>query len=286
MPCCESIRLRYSDHYAAFARLWMPPSPRGAVLYLHGIQSHGQWFEASAERLAEAGLAVLLPDRRGSGRNDVERGHAPAPRRLLEDVNESLDELHVRTGIGRFHLLGVSWGGKLALAAGRLAPQRVGSLTLVAPGLFPAVDVPLAMKVRVGWSMLASPNLRFPIPLDDPELFTANPRRQAFIRDDPLKLTEVTASFLIASRRLDRYAQGAASAWSGPPLTVFLAGRDRIIDNRRTQAFVRKLRWRPRELIVYPEANHTLEFEEDPSRYFEDLVRVMEKRVGEMRSEQ
>ena len=54
MVPCEMIRIRLSDHCEAFARLWMPPSPRGAVLYLHGIQSHGLWFEESARRLAEA----------------------------------------------------------------------------------------------------------------------------------------------------------------------------------------------------------------------------------------
>ena len=131
--CPELIHVRYSDGYHAFARLWLPASPRGAVVYLHGIQSHGLWFERSAERLADAGFAVLLPDRRGSGRNSDDRGHTPSARRLVHDVGECCDELHVRTGLDRFHIVGVSWGGKLALAFHNQAADRVAHLTLIAP---------------------------------------------------------------------------------------------------------------------------------------------------------
>jgi len=266
------MRIRLSDHYEAFARLWMPPSAQGAVLYLHGIQSHGLWFEASAGRLAEAGLAVLLPDRRGSGRNDRERGHAPSARRLLRDASDCLDELHVRTGYERFHVVGVSWGGKLALALQQYLPPRVAGLTLVAPGLFPRVDLSLAQKIRVGLSAIAARRARFDIPLDDPELFTANPARRRFIRDDPLALHQVTSSFLLASRRLDSCARATARNSDGCPLRVFLAGRDRIIDNGKTRAFIRRLPWPGREITEYGQAHHTLEFEPDPQAYFDDLL--------------
>ncbi len=272
MAAFESIRVRLSDRYEAHARLWLPPTPRGAVLYLHGIQSHGQWFERSASALAEAGFAVLLPDRRGSGRNAQERGHAPSARRLLRDVADCLDELHVRTGLDRFHLFGVSWGGKLALAAFRYFPHRVRSLTLVAPGLFSRVDLPAWQKVRVAWSLLAARRTRFDIPLNDPQLFTADPGRQRFIHDDPLALHRVTASFLWASRRLDRYAQGAARVRSGCPVRVFLAEHDRIIDNPRTRAFIRRLPWPTRDIIEYQGAEHTLEFEPAAEPFIADCV--------------
>jgi alpha-beta hydrolase superfamily lysophospholipase len=271
MPAAQEITHSFSDGYAAFARLWLPERPRGGVLYLHGIQSHGGWYEASATRLADAGWAVLLPDRRGSGRNQAERGHAPSARRLLQDNLEWLDTLQQSTGSASAHVLGVSWGGKLALALRRFASGRVRSLGLAAPGLFPQVDLPLLQKVRVGLSVLAAPRALFDIPLNDPTLFTANPAGQQLIRDDPLKLTKVTTSFLLASRRLDRFALAARHDPVGCPLRVFLAGHDRIIDNHRTRDCVRRLRWADRLLIEYPEAHHTLEFEPDPEPYFADL---------------
>lgn len=272
MVPCEMIRLRHSDQYEAFARLWLPPSPRGAVLYLHGIQSHGVWFEASAACLAEAGLAVLLPDRRGSGRNDVERGHASSARLLLRDVADGLDELHVRTGLARFHLVGVSWGGKLAAAFLGHAPGRVASLTLVAPGLFPQVDIPFTQKIRIGLAAVVSRKSLVDIPLDEPALFTANPVQQEFIRSDRLKLCRATVAFMLASRDLDGRVVGLTRHSQGCPSRVFLAGRDRIIDNEKTRAFVRSLPWPTREIVEYPEAHHTIEFESDPRPFIDDLV--------------
>ena len=70
------------------------------MLYLHGIQSHGGWFEGSACYLAEKGLHVLLPDRRGSGLNEAERGHARSAGRLLQDVVETMAWLKGKTGTG------------------------------------------------------------------------------------------------------------------------------------------------------------------------------------------
>jgi len=268
----ESLAISYSDGYEAHARLWLPDAPRGAVLYLHGIQSHGLWFESSARRLADAGYAVLLPDRRGSGRNRVDRGHVRSAKRWLRDATECFNELHVRTGQERFHVVGVSWGGKVALATGCDLPRRVQSVTLVAPGLFPSVDLPLSRKLKVAWSAIVSRRRLFDIPLQDPALFTANPDRQAFIRNDALALQQVTAGFLTSSRWLDAYVFRHAVTRRAIPLKLFLAGHDRIIDNARTRAFVRQLPWQRCEITEYTDAHHTLEFEPDPSPYFDDFV--------------
>ncbi|NLX13051.1 MAG: alpha/beta hydrolase [Phycisphaerales bacterium] len=271
MSYCESIRLRLSDGYEAFARLWRPEQPRGAILYLHGIQSHGRWFEVSARRLADAGFMVLLPDRRGSGRNDIDRGHADSAYLLLRDATEALDELHTRTGFDRLHVIGVSWGGKVAAALYGHAPTRISSLTLVAPGLFPKVDLPLGTKLRVGWSALVRRKRLFDIPLNDPRLFTANVEYQAFLRNDPLALHQVTASFLLASRKMDKLARHMTRHSSATPLHLFLAGHDQIIDNDRTRRFVTGLGWPNTKITEYPSAEHTLEFETDPEPYFQNL---------------
>ena len=273
MLSCELIDVRLSDGYPGCVRLWMPSSVRGAVLYLHGIQSHGGWFEGSARRLAEAGWAVLMPDRRGSGRNELDRGHTPSARRLLIDGAEYLDALHVRTGLTRFGLVGVSWGGKLALALYRHAAARFDRIALVAPGLFPRVDLPIGQKVRVALTAVAARRTRFDIPLNDPALFTAHPDRQRFIEHDHLALRQVTTAFLLASRRLDRHARAAARGVPPCPLRCFLAGQDRIIDNERTAAFIRRLPWPEREITRYGDAHHALEFEPDPEPYFRDLAK-------------
>ncbi len=277
-PTIESIRL--SDGYEVAVRWWLPDQPRGAILYLHGIESHGGWYEGSGSFLAERGWAILMPDRRGSGRNSVARGHADSPQRLLADGVELLDAMAARTTAAPAHLVGVSWGGKFAVAFAATNPTRVASLSLIAPGLFPRIDLPLGEKVRVAWLLAADRSRPVPLPIHDATMFTTNPERVQFANNDPLRVREATAPFLLGSRRLDRIAHKLGeSAWHGP-LHVMLAGRDRIIDNERTRAFVRELPFPRRRISEYPDASHTLEFELDPQPFWNDLANGLNEAVA------
>ncbi len=178
-----------------------------------------------------------------------------------------------KTVWGKVSLVGVSWGGKLAAAAALRQPEDVRSVVLVAPGLFPLIDLPVRQKLVVAAAALLRPARPFSIPLNEPDLFTDNPLRQAFIRDDPLRLQQVTARFLVASRMLDAEVARLARQRDWPmPVTFLLAGKERIVDNECTRRFARSLRCRHLRVIEYPEASHTLEFEADPRKYYEDLA--------------
>ncbi len=269
-PSTETILL--SDGYQSVVRWWRPDAPRGAVLYLHGIQSHGGWYEDSAAALADRGLAVLMPDRRGSGANADQRGRIDSVSRCIQDGVDALDILLGQTGAAAAHLVGVSWGGKLAVALAAAEPRRVRSITLVAPGLFARVDLSRSEKFRVAMSMINDRTRMFDIPLNDPRLFTSDPARIRWVENDELKLTQVSAGFLLVTRRLDRrVTQLGASGFDGG-LHVFLAGRDRIIDNERTRQWVRGLPMADRHIREFPDAEHTLEFESDPREFIQSMA--------------
>jgi len=263
-----------SDGYLVRGRFWAPPAgpPRGAVLYLHGIQSHGGWFAWSASLLAQHGCFVLLPDRRGSGMNPEARGDVSAADRWLADIDELAAWVRQQTGLERLSLVAVSWGGKLAAAWAVRNPQRVGRLLLSTPGVFPAVDVRRAERMRIAAALLLGGRGEFRIPLDDPERFTDNPDGQAFIRNDPLKLTRATARFLFHSARLERRLRRLPHGALSPPMTLLLAGRDRIIANGPTEAWARRVSGGRARVICRPDQAHTMEFARDTSAYEQVLV--------------
>lgn len=252
--------------------VWQPARPRAGLVYLHGIQSHSGWYEGSSRHLAEAGVAVYQVERRGSGRDTAhERGHVDRAETWVEDVEAAAGLARRETGLAQVHLMGVSWGGKLALACAARRPHLYRSLILSAPGILPLVDVVLLAKVRIGKCLMAGEELaRFPIPLEDPHLFTENPERVRYIAEDPLSLRDLTARFMFESRRLDTLAREAAPAVR-TPVFLALAERDRIINNDATRALYYSMPVR-RRTVTYPAAHHTLEFEPDPSVYFRDLV--------------
>jgi acylglycerol lipase len=256
-----------SDGYELNGRCWPPRTvPATGILYLHGIQSHGGWFEWSAGLLAESGVAVLLVDRRGSGLNHAARGDAPCAERWLQDIDEYAAWATREYGIARFALLGVSWGGKLAAAWAARRPDVAGELLLVAPGFFPAVDLSPAKKMAVGLALLTGGRRHFEIPLNDPELFTNNPAGREFIQSDALRLQHVTARFLWHSRRLDHLVRRLRTGMLGSSVALFLAGKERIIRNTITEAWVRSA-CDTAKVQHFPQAAHTLEFESDETRY-------------------
>ena len=263
------------DGYTVGGRAWQPSGghPERAILYLHGIQSHGGWFEWSAAQLATGGSLVILPDRRGSGVNAQARGDTPAARRWLEDLDEIAAWATREFGVRRFRVVGVSWGGKLAVAWTLKQPERVERVLLIAPGFFPAVDVGIWARIQIGLAMLTRPARRFPIPLNDPALFTGNPTGQRFIADDPLKLTHATARFFYESARLDRQLARVQPGSLKAEVTLALAGRERIIRNTPTQTWLTKVAERQLAVHTFPAAGHTLEFEPDLAQFAALLAR-------------
>jgi len=255
---------------------------KAPVVYVHGIQSHPGWFVGSAMALAEAGRAVYQVTRRGSGDNQQARGHAASPGQLLQDVEAACRFAQDDAGGDAVHLVGVSWGGKL-LAAYAAAPQRsvrIASLTLIAPGIVPRVDVPAGTKLAVALALLAWPRRRFDIPLSEPALFTDSEPMREYLRCDPLRLHRATARFLYASRCLDIGLRRGRPGCIDVPTTLLLARGDRIIDNAATRDAVEKLCAGKARVRQFDGA-HTLEFEPDPTALYGALVDAVAEGQGD-----
>lgn len=249
----------------------VPPGRPAHVVLLHGIQSHGGWYEHSCRHLAAAGLTVSFLDRRGAGLNERDRGDTPGFRRLIDDVAEFLRDLRQQRPADKILLAGISWGGKVATALQRRHPGLTDALALLCPGFFPRVRLALGQRLRVLAARLLTPRRLFPIPLNEPELFTSTPHWLAFLRQDPLSLHRATARFLTESVRLDLYLRRVPRC-VGVPILLLLAGQDRIIDNASTRAFVERFAANDRQTIEYPQAHHTLEFEASSVPFLADLT--------------
>ena len=274
---CELVSLKLRDGYRGYGRLFEAAGTDRAVLYLHGIQSHGGWFLRSCEELRRAGVTVLAPDRRGSGLNRSARGHCDNPRQLLDDVDRALQWLQNHTAATAIDLVAVSWSGKLALVYAAEYPDKVRSVTLVTPGLCARVDISLKEKIAIGLHGVINTRQDHEIPLNDPRLFTAHLPMLRFIENDPLKLTHATASFFITSTRLDGQVRRAVNRVRAP-VRLFLAEHDQIIDNQATLALLKPVLTAPSAdrptAQVYPGAHHALDFEPDPGLFFDELVSV------------
>lgn len=96
------------------------------IVFIHGGQLDRRVFDDSFEELA-ADFRVMRYDVRGYGQSS----DPEAPYASHDDLVVLLDALDVE----RAHLVGFSLGGRIALDAALVAPDRVASLVLVGPGI-------------------------------------------------------------------------------------------------------------------------------------------------------
>lgn len=270
-----------SDGYQLHYRHWKPPvsQPVGYVIALHGIQSHSGWYEYSSQKLCEAGFDVRFLDRRGSGLNLTDRGHAEHYQRLTNDVVQFTHGVqHQCTAANSslpINLLAVSWGAKIATTVTIEQPLLFDRLVLLYPGLCPSINPRWHQLKLLNLATATGKSRRMVhIPLDDPALFTSNESAQKYISDDPHALHEVSVSFLQAGRAMDRIIEQSVETVKCPAFMA-LAGDDQIIDNTRTATLFQRFGSAIRTLKEYPDCQHTLEFEPNRDQIVDEMIAWM-----------
>ncbi len=252
---------RASDGYEFYLRRTRPAGrPRARLVFLHGARSHAGWYTRTRDEFADRGYEVLFVDRRGAGLNTARPGDAPGFRRLLRDIAELVRRERRDRSALPTALVGISWGGKLALALPAFEPGLVQAVALITPGFRPRVSPPLTLRLRMLAARLLRPTRRFPLPLNDPDLFTADPAWQQFLRENRHDTHEATARFFVASAMLDAYLRRTRRR-TRPPVACLLAGGDRVIDNAATRRYLAGLTCESLMVREYTGAHHTLEFE-------------------------
>jgi len=256
MTASDGVRLAYTIYRRS-------EGLSGVVLiYLHGIESHGGWFKGVAELLALAGYDVYCLDRRGSGINREPRGLRSGDidhwRTWLSDVRD------LRTRLAgqyrELHLIGLSWGGKQAVAYAISNPRDFASLILVTPGIRSRVKVGWRLKMAVAIGSIVFPTKGYELPLE-PEMFTHAPVFQAKIRKDPLRLKHVTLRFIRNNARLDRLVDRRIESELVDPVLLLLAGNDPIIDNEEVLNVLGRGHQKPYEVGILEDQIHSIQFD-------------------------
>jgi alpha-beta hydrolase superfamily lysophospholipase len=157
--------------------------PRGLVAVLHDAGEHGGRYVGMARTLAGAGWAVSLPDMRGHGESEGERGHSRGRLEILRDVADVLDHLAYMLPEGPRVLVGQGLGALQALVYALERPGELAGLVLVAPLALPRFEPParkgglLGMFAKTGPASAGRVGWR-------PDELCADPAEQARIASD------------------------------------------------------------------------------------------------------
>jgi alpha-beta hydrolase superfamily lysophospholipase len=269
-----TFTVTHADGGQSRVSIWRAEGPpRGRLVVAHGIRSHCGWYPRSCAAFAAAGYEVCFVDRRGSGvdASSETRGDAPGFRTLCQDFAQAARVTRPGTDPqGPTTFVGISWGAKIALATALREPGIAQQLLLITPGFCPRIHPTLGQRLQILCNRFIRPRAYFPIPLNEPELFTRDPAWQAFLRDHPGDLHAATARFFVASAMLDRFCRRQKQRWKGPTL-VWLAGDDAVIDNAATRKYLSG--WTQAEIRECPGLAHTLEFEDANLDFVQESIR-------------
>jgi len=250
---------------------------RGALVYLHGIQSHGGWYVDTAEEVARRGYSMYLTDRRGSGESAEPRGYFENREQLVADVRQFVYLARgEHPGLPVF-LIGGCWGARPAVTFAVDSQELLAGLVLISPALAAKVDLTMPEKLKVIVGGTVRPRSKVRIPLS-PELFTRNPRWLEFIRDDPLVLKEVATSFFLKQALWDKWI--AKQTGLRLPLLLLQSGRDEIVDVPKVRGWFDRQESEDKRYVLYPEFDHLLDFEDERGRYWDDLVAWLDEHAN------
>jgi len=275
-------RLTAIDGLPLHYRTWVPADrrPEASLLFLHGIASHGAWFAETAVHLADRGITVYAPDRRGSGLSGGPRGHIPSYERALDDL-DLFCELAAKEQAGApIFLAGSSWAAKLAIASAARSQAGLAGLILLGPGLFPRVGLTVRQKLAVLLYHRTRSEIDIRIPLV-PDDYTRNPAYLEYVRRDAYRLMTASSRLFWETGRLDR-ARDRLAAGLNLPILLQIGDADQIMDAPATCTWLQRLPAPDRTSVIYRGAAHTLDFEPEPTvrAYRADLLGWLRRQIS------
>ncbi|HEY0549769.1 MAG TPA: alpha/beta fold hydrolase [Verrucomicrobiae bacterium] len=207
------------------------------VIMTHGLESHSGWFVQSAAFMAGLGHPVYLVDRRGSGLSQERRGHNGNFHQWSRDLENVARWALNRHHTNQLHVIGHCFGAIPATVFTIEHSNLVASLILPTPGFATSTDLSVAQKLHVLGDHLGRKSNYLPVPLKT-EQFTDSVEFQEFIRNDKLKLHEVTSAFYWNVNDARKFVRAHLEAVQCP-VWMGLAGRDEIVEMDPTRALFR-----------------------------------------------
>jgi alpha-beta hydrolase superfamily lysophospholipase len=226
--------------------------PRGGVAIVHGVGDHGGRYTQVAGFLAERGWAVALPDLRGHGNSEGERGHSWGIKEPVRDIDAVLDHLAYRLPDAPKVLVGQGLGGLYCLAYALVHPDRVAAVVAINPLLEPRFPEPKKPGGLKGLFKKLAPTDAGPLGIDPAQL-SSDPAAQAAWKSDSLVHDLVS---LHTAQRLPAEAQALREGLArlSVPVLLLIGEADTLSDPQQNQ----KLLSGKAEVKRYPGLKHDL----------------------------
>ena len=233
---------------------WEAADPRAAILLVHGLAEHGGRYEELGRRMAAFGISTYALDLRGHGLSDGRRGHADRFEVLLQDVDRFRREIAgIAEDLPTF-ILGHSMGGLITARYIEEYDASFAGAIITSPWLATGMAIPRWKVLAAGVLNKLMPALPMAAGIDA-EYLSHDPTVIARYKDDPLVHGKITPRlFSEASMAMGLVMQRSERVRI--PILFLLAGDDRIVDMKKSEAFARSLKISDVTIRILPDYYH------------------------------
>ncbi len=275
--------VKTSDGLELFTQSWIPASPVGLIVLVHGLAEHGGRYAATAKYLAGTGWAVYACDLRSHGLSPD--GHRPGRVHVdrfddySRDVSALLELATERhPGLPRT-ILGHSMGGLIALTYAIEHPDSLDGAVISSPalGAHPDFQPPLALKLVVKILSRLAPHTLFKSGLDSNAISRDPNVVQAYL-SDPLVSEKVSARWYATMMKAMAGAQQKAASLRIPVL-LMQSGDDMLVDPAAPGRWADAAPNELVELVVWDGFYHEMLNEPEKDRVRTRIVAWLERNI-------
>lgn len=237
---------------------WLPPEPRGAILYFHGLQSHAGWLWEVGPRYAARGVALFVLDRRGSGISPGPREEIGAAGTVLDDYCAAAAVVRRTVGdevpLSLFgHCLGGSFLAALLHYDGFTVPHDSAIFCSAALG---RMHTTLSERQRAALSEQDGGE-RWDADLRASD-FTDVPRYREFIDSDELAVRRITQRSRATLLRLEELYLNPATHCAPVALAYASGQSDPVVDLAAARTVFQQIAQERGTTIQFPTGKHYL----------------------------
>lgn len=230
--------IRISSKKELFVQWHKAEGALPTVILLNGLTYSTKQWDEFGEALHLHGVGVVMYDMDGMGQTLLKYAPVVAPITYQTQIQD-LKDLITKLKIGKANLVGLSYGGGVAIAFGEAYPHLVNNLILMAPYTAPVATQDLWIKMQVLTTRMMYPYN----PYSNDELYDyflkqnvygTYPMAEPIVLENPFKL-ESTFRMVQGIRKLDT----VKAIQRAPVKSVHLviAGQDEYIDRAVLEDF-------------------------------------------------
>jgi acylglycerol lipase len=257
-------------------RAQVPPGPRAALLFVHGLAEHAGRYEHVLAHFAGRGYAAYALDYRGHGRSPGRRVHVGDFAEFAGDVRAVQALVAERHPGLPLVLVGHSQGGLIVLHHVLRRPEGLAGIVLCSPflGIHPSSQ-PGALKRALARVVTPiAPGLLQKSTVDTDRL-SRDPAVGPAYRSDPLVSRTVSLRWYAALHEAFAFVRSRAATLALPAL-VLASPDDVLADPQATREVLRVLPPARVEAEWFPGLYHELFNEIEKERVFERIERWLE----------